>query len=143
MKPINPKKAAMEMSVGTIVTIVLLMTVLVMGLILVRTIFRTATENIDGIDQAVKGEINKLFTEDSSRKIIVYPPTRLIKIKKGSDNLGFGFSIRNVDEDIARFTYSISAMEASCNMKLSEAEDLIALGKKGEITLAADRKSVV
>jgi len=33
------KRAAMEMSVGTIVTIVLLMTVLILGLVLVRSIF--------------------------------------------------------------------------------------------------------
>ena len=49
----------MQMSVGTIVTIVLLMTVLILGLVLVRTIFGGAVENIDNIDQAVKNEINK------------------------------------------------------------------------------------
>ena len=38
------KKAAMEMSVGTIVTIVLLMTVLILGLVLVRTIFSRSEE---------------------------------------------------------------------------------------------------
>jgi len=129
MKPINSKRAAMEMSVGTIVTIVLLMTVLILGLILVRTIFRGAVENINGIDQAVKGEINKLFAEDNSRKIVVYPPTRLIKIQKGEQDLGFGFSIRNIENAAGVFSYSISAEETSCGMRLSEAEDLITLGK--------------
>ena len=124
------KKAAMEMSVGTIVTIVLLMTVLILGLVLVRTIFKGAIENIDGIDQAVKAEINKLFSEDNSKKIVIYPPTRLITIQKGQDNLGFGFSIRNVDADSAKFSYSISAEETNCGMRLSEAEDLITLGKQ-------------
>lgn len=113
MKPITSKKAAMEMSVGTIVTIVLLMTVLILGLILVRTIFKGAVENINGIDQAVKGEINKLFAEDSSRKIVVYPPTRLVKIQKGQQDLGFGFSIRNVEGSASSFSYSISAEETS------------------------------
>ncbi|MCF7910456.1 hypothetical protein K9L16_02175 [Candidatus Pacearchaeota archaeon] len=123
------KKAAMEMSVGTIVTIVLLMTVLVLGLVLVRTIFKGAVENIDGIDQAVKGEINKLFSEDSSRKIVVYPATRKINIKKGEDNLGFGFSIRNVKEESDSFSYEITAVETSCGIKYDQAENLIDLGR--------------
>jgi hypothetical protein len=132
------KKAAMEMSVGTIVTIVLLMTVLILGLVLVRTIFTGAIDNIDGIDQAVKGEINKLFAEGSSKKIVIYPPTKLIRIKKGTDNLGFGFSIRNVEGEAEKFSYSISAEETNCGMSLSEAEDLITLGKKrNDIVISA------
>jgi hypothetical protein len=131
------KKAAMEMSVGTIVTIVLLMTVLILGLVLVRSIFSGAVENIDGIDQAVKNEINKLFSEDASRKIVVYPSSRFITIQKGTNNLGFGFSIRNVDDESAKFTYTVSASEASCSIRLNEADDFISLGSKGQITLAA------
>ena len=130
MKSINSKKAAMEMSVGTIVTIVLLMTVLILGLVLVRTIFFNSVDNINGINQAVKGEINKLFSEDSSRKIVVYPETRLIKIKKGEQDLGFGFSIRNIGESTEKFSYSISAQEASCGMRLADADNLITLGKE-------------
>lgn len=129
---INKKRAAMEMSVGTIVTIVLLMTVLILGLVLVRSIFSSAVENINGIDQAVKNEINKLFAEDSSRKVVVYPSTRKVTIQKGEDSLGFGFSIRNVGEDADKFSYEISAVEVSCpdSMRLSDAEDLIDLGKE-------------
>jgi len=126
------KKAAMEMSVGTIVTIVLLMTVLILGLVLVRTIFSGAVENINGIDQAVKNEINKLFSEDSSRKIVVYPGTRKIIIQKGEENLGFGFSIRNVGEAEDKFSYDITAVELSCqdSMRLSDADELITLGRE-------------
>jgi len=137
------KKAAMEMSVGTIVTIVLLMTVLILGLFLVRTIFRGAVENIDGIDQAVKNEITKLFSEDSSRKIVIYPPTRKISIKKGEEGKGFGLSIRNVLGEDAKFSYEISAQEIKkgCDMRLSEAEDLIGLGREGRnIQLGAGNK---
>jgi len=126
---INSKRAALEMSVGTIVTIVLLMTVLILGLVLVRTIFSGATENIEGIDQAVKNEINKLFAEDSSRRVVVYPPTRQISIQKGEANLGFGFSIRNIGGTEETFSYVVSAVETSCGMDLSVADSLITLGK--------------
>ena len=82
---ISKKQGQMQMSVGTIVTIVLLMTVLILGLVLVRTIFSGAIENIDSIDQSIKSEINKLFAEDDFRKIIIYPPTRVVTIKKGNE----------------------------------------------------------
>lgn len=123
------KKAAMEMSVGTIVTIVLLMTVLILGLVMIRTIFKGSIENINGIDTAVKDQINKLFSEDTSRQIVVYPTSRYVTIKKGEDNLGFGFSIRNVGETEDSFTYDVSAVEASCGMNLDIADKFITLGK--------------
>jgi hypothetical protein len=128
------KDAQMEMSVGTIVTIVLLMTVLILGLILVRSIFSSSVDNIKGIDQAVKNEIKKIFEADSSKKIAVYPETRIITIKKGSDDSGFGFSIRNVYTDASTFSYEVSAVETDCpnSMTLSDADSLISLGKKGD-----------
>ena len=121
----------MEMTMGTLVTIVLLTMALILGGYFVRQIFSGATTSIEGIDQAVKNEINKLFSDDDTRKIVVYPPTRQIIIKKGTDNLGFGFSIRNIQEVNDKFSYEISAVELSCsdNFRLAKADDLIVLGK--------------
>ena len=135
---VKNKKAAMEMSVGTIVTIVLLMTVLILGLILVKTIFKGAVENIEGIDDAVKNEINKLFAEDDLRKIVIFPSSREVVIKKGEDNLGFAFSIRNVGTEAAKFTYEIAATETNCpeSLGLDEADGFISLGKSGEVSIA-------
>lgn len=118
------------MSVGTIVTIVLLMAILVLGLVLIRTIFKGSIENIDGIDTAIKAEIDKLFAENADRKIIIYPPTREIILKKGDDTRGFGLAIRNLGEE-AKFSYDITAQEVSCpdSLRQSEAEDLIALNR--------------
>ena len=101
------KKAAMEMSVGTIVTIVLLMTVLILGLVLVRSIFSSSTSAIDSIDSSVQNEIQKLFAEEG-KLIVIYPTSRQITLKKGKDPSGFAFSIRNPDEG-KDFTYSIQA----------------------------------
>ena len=134
------KKAQMQMSVGSIVTIVLLMTVLILGLVLVRTIFTGAIENIGSIDQSVKNEINKLFAEDDSRKLIVFPPTRQITIKKGNeDNPGFAFSIRNVDITEGTFTYEVFAndpdLKNRCNLNEVEIESWIQVGRTGSITI--------
>jgi len=125
------KKAAMEMSVGTIVTIVLLMTVLILGLVLVNKIFRSSTSSIDQIDQAIQSEITKLFTEEG-KKVVIYPTSREISIKKG-DSGGFGFSIKNNDPADGTFSYEVGASEvsSSCKMTLSDADNLIILGKSG------------
>lgn len=133
------KKAAMEMSVGTIVTIVLLMTVLVLGLVLVRTIFTSAIDNVKGIDTAVKNQINKLFSEDSSRRLIVYPETRRISLKKDSSDAGFAFSIRNVGEEVETFSYNIEATGSSCesSLSLSGAQEYLFIDEESGIEIPA------
>jgi hypothetical protein len=141
------KKGAMELSVGTIVTIVLLMTVLILGLVLVRTIFSGAIENIDSIDQAVKNEINKLFSEDTSRKVVIYPATRLVSIQKGNDKeLGFAFSIRNVETQEGRFSYTVSVNDPNirdnCGINAGEADAWIKAGGQGDVTLPPGNRMV-
>tara|TARA_Y100000034_G_scaffold112542_1_gene146616 strand:+ start:844 stop:1410 length:567 start_codon:yes stop_codon:yes gene_type:complete len=134
------KKAAMEMTIGTMVTIVLLVAVLVMILFFITRITESGIGAIDGIDSAVKTEIDKLFSKDSSKKIIIYPESRKITIKKGEDHLGFGFSIRNTGEEDS-FSYDITAVETGgkgCDLRLSEADGLISLGKqKNSILISA------
>jgi|TARA_Y100000034_G_scaffold74012_1_gene88973 hypothetical protein len=137
---ISKKQGQMQMSVGTIVTIVLLMTVLILGLVLVRTIFSGAIENIDSIDQSIKSEINKLFAEDDFRKIIIYPPTRVVTIKKGNEKpLGFAFSIRNIDVTEGDFTYEVFLndpdIRENCNINIEEAESWIKAGRTGKLTI--------
>jgi len=136
------RKAQMQMSVGTIVTIVLLMTVLILGLVLVRTIFSGAIENVNSIDQSIKTEINKLFAEDDNRKLIVYPPSRLIKIKKGNeDYLGFALSIRNIETKEGEFAYNVFVNDPNirnnCNINAEEAESWIKAGKSGSVKIPA------
>jgi len=55
------KKAAMEMSMGTIVTIVLLMSVLILGLVFVKNIMCSGIILTDDITASVKNEIKGLF----------------------------------------------------------------------------------
>lgn len=58
------KRAAMEMSVGTIVTIVLLMSVLILGLVFIRKIMCSGIVIVDGIDKKVQGQLINLFGTD-------------------------------------------------------------------------------
>ena len=120
------KKAAMEMSVGTIVTIVLLMSVLVLGIFLVQKVFSSGSNAIDSIDNQVQSEIAKLFAEDELN-LAIYPDTRDITIRKGKTPKGFAFSVRNNDVESASFTYEVFAepsfdFSERCGSSFSEAK---------------------
>jgi len=57
----NKKSGAMEMSIGTIVTIAILMVVLVMGMYLVRTIMCSGIILTEEISESVTNEVKGLF----------------------------------------------------------------------------------
>ncbi|RLG12275.1 hypothetical protein DRN73_02960 [Candidatus Pacearchaeota archaeon] len=133
------KKAAMELTMGTLVTIVLLVMVLILGGYFVNKIFFSARGTIDQIDASVKSEVSKLFSSDETKKIVFYPGSRRYEFKKGEKGQGFAFSIRNLGEQAGTFTYNISAIETSCpnSLSLSQANNLISLGKTGSVSIPA------
>ena len=135
LKKITNKKAAMEMSVGTIVTIVLLMSVLVLGIFLVQKIFTTSTNAIDQVDTKIQTEIDNLFSTDTNSKFSTVPKEREVSIKKG-DSGGFAFSIYNRDPltPSGEFSYKTSVFEIASNCQITEpqAESFIILGKENK-----------
>jgi hypothetical protein len=134
------RKAAMEMSVGTIVTIVLLMSVLILGIFLVQKIFSSSSNAISQIDTKIQGEIDRLFS-DEGKKIVVYPKEREINMKKG-DTGGFGFSIMNKEMTNGTFSYLVSANEIGegCTLTKQQADKFITLGKSGSTILNSGDK---
>jgi len=124
----------MEMSVGTIVTIVLLMTVLVLGLVLVRTIFTSATDVVKMTDEQLKKEVNKLFSEEN--KLVIYPDTRRIDIKQSEIN-GVGIGIKNLQTGSIseeKFTYTVEVSDPDLSTKcggvrLTDVESWIVTGR--------------
>lgn len=131
------KAGAMEMSVGTIVTIVLLVTMLILGVVLIKNIFFSATSVVDLTDQQLRSEVNKLFSEDS--KIAIYPSTKLVEIKQDAIN-GVGVGIKNLltgssSETIFNYEVLISDpdLATKCN-GIAEEEVLgwISAGKAGK-----------
>jgi hypothetical protein len=124
------RRAQMEMSIGTIVTIVLLVTLLVLGVVLIKNIFTSAKGVVDLTDEQLRSEINKLFSEDT--KLSIYPGTRYVEIKQDTTD-GVGFGIKNLQEGTAgsnKFSYIISATDvANCGVTKQEAESWMILGK--------------
>lgn len=125
------KNAAMELTMGTMVTIVLLVMVLILGGYFVNKIFFSATKSIDAIDAQVTDQINKLFAEDKTRKLVIYPSTRQVSLEKGEQGDGFAFAIRNTGTETANFTYNIQATQTSCQDSLTpaQADSFFATGK--------------
>jgi hypothetical protein len=127
------KKAALELSMTTIVVLVLAMSMLILGLVLVKTIFSGAKYNVEQMNQKVEDEIGKLFTED--KKIVVYLANNLAEITQG-DNWGVAFGIKNQVS-----SSKIGTSNRDC-VKESEAMSWIRLGKEGSITLAPGQDKV-
>jgi len=133
---INNKKAAMEMSVGTIVTIVLLMSVLVLGMVLITNIFSGAKSSVNQIDEKVKSEINELFKKEGA-KVAFSPSDRKVSLNQGSTNEGFAFSINNKDVVEKTFSYKIFVdidLQQSCGIRATEAESWLLI-KEGRVKL--------
>ena len=121
----------MQMSVGTIVTIVLLMTALIFGLILTRNIFKSATGAVDLTDQQLRNEINKLFAEE--KKLVIYPETRLVEIQQEKID-GVGIGIRNLlvgAEGTNTFSYEV-IVEDAAKCGSANVEDWIEVGGKAD-----------
>ncbi|PIN92202.1 hypothetical protein CO154_01820 [Candidatus Pacearchaeota archaeon CG_4_9_14_3_um_filter_31_7] len=60
---LSRKKAAFEMSITTIVILVIAMTMLILGIVLIRSIMCGAMGLTQDINEKVRGQINKFFTE--------------------------------------------------------------------------------
>lgn len=106
------KRAAMEMSVGTIVTIVLLMSVLVLGLLLIQNIFKGSITSVSSIDEKVKSEINNIFKSEDA-KIAFYPSNKKVTLEQGARAEGFVFAINNENTVSKKFTYQVMVTEST------------------------------
>jgi hypothetical protein len=138
------KKAAMEMSVGTIVTIVLLMAVLVLGLVLIQRIFSSSTNAVDNVDSQIQNEITKLF-QDEGGTLVVYPSSRELTLKiKDSTPKGFAFAVKNDGVESKTFSYIVYSEDVSkCGSSFSKQKaDSLLLGASGSFTLGPNSDTV-
>jgi len=122
----------MELSVSTIVIIVLAMSMLIFGLILIRNIFGGGTQAIDTINDQVTNEINKMFGED--KRVVIYPAVNPIVVRSGKQS-GFALGIRNklsgIQAQNAEFSYEIkpiSDVEQDCGVTQEAILDLFVAG---------------
>ncbi len=131
------KKGAMELSIGTIIIIVIALAFLILGLILVKQIFFSATNNVDILDQKVQSEIQKLFTEE--KRIVVYLSNNIAKPKQGEE-WGVAFAIKNLEMgtgSASDFNYVVNVVDSSsCNLRPEQALTYIKLGRAETMSIA-------
>ena len=82
MRAIREKKGALELSIGTIVVIVIAMAMLILGLVLVRNISELSTGTVDEIDDQVRSQIRNLFNDDSGNIVVKLGSANIAKAKK-------------------------------------------------------------
>jgi len=132
----SSKKGAVELSIGTIVIIVLAMSMLILGIVLVKNIFGTGIDVVKMTDSQLKNQVGKLFGED--KRVVVYPDSRIIDVKVGADGK-FGIGIKNLlrtsDASEASFSYEVVVddenIQKKCGMSQSQALGLIQTGGSG------------
>ncbi|MCR4285045.1 MAG: hypothetical protein NUV97_03310 [archaeon] len=133
------KKGAIELSIGTIVIIVLAMSMLILGLVLVKNIFSGASSNILQMNDKVKDQINMLFVED--QKTVVYLPNQKAEIKQNED-WGIAFAIKNLQGgtiEAGRFSYdtivSDPDVRKKCGVSEKDVESWIKTGRSDQTTI--------
>ncbi|MCK4650505.1 hypothetical protein KAT36_04735 [Candidatus Pacearchaeota archaeon] len=136
----SDKRGAIEMSIGTIVIVVLSMSMLILGMILVQNIFGGASENVLQMNDKVRGEINKLFVED--KRTVVYLPNQIASIEQ-NEEWGVAFGIKNLARgtvDVGRFRYDVTVSDpdvrTKCGVDERTIEGWIKTGRSDDVTIA-------
>lgn len=80
---VTNRKGALELSIGTIVVIVIGMSMLILGLVLVRTIFSGSTKSVNDLNEQVQSEIIDLFDDDSGNLVVQLGSVDTAKVKPG------------------------------------------------------------
>lgn len=129
----DDNRGAIEMSIGTIVTIVLAMSMLILGMVLVKNIFSGSSDNVLQMNDQVKDQINKLFTED--KKTVIYLSNQIAQIEQ-NENWGVGFAIKNLQKGSVQgstFSYEVVVsdpdLQTKCGISDSQAQSWITAGR--------------
>ncbi|PIN78074.1 hypothetical protein COV15_00225 [Candidatus Woesearchaeota archaeon CG10_big_fil_rev_8_21_14_0_10_34_12] len=143
MRSITNKRAALELSIGTMVIIILAITMLILGLALVRNIFKSSMYNVDQMSNKIEEELNKLFSE--GKKIAIYGANNIFEPKQG-DSWGVAFGVKSFETGIdaaTKFSYIVSVassdeeIKQNCGSEWSKAKAIswIVAGKTSDFTL--------
>jgi hypothetical protein len=103
------KKGAMELSIGTIVIIVLAMSMLILGMVLVRTIFSGAQNVVQMNNDQLAKEMASIYGQDMA--VALYPNVDILDITPGEPS-AFAIRIRNLlsgDTSQGDFSYEVTA----------------------------------
>ena len=127
------KKGAMELSISTIVIIVLAMSMLILGLVLVKNIFTGSTQSINILNEKTQAEIIGMLGNENADVGVKLGPDKLAKISPGTDDFGVAIGAKTLDgsaTDESRLQYKLKLSDTdreSCLTILgkTKTEDLL------------------
>ena len=133
------RKGAIELSISTIVVIVLAMSMLILGIILIRNLFQGATYNVKSLNEGVESEIKSLFEKSNELKVYVYLPDNRAEVEQGK-SFGVAFGIKNRargESQSSRFSWEIGASDVGkgCQLSLAQADSYLKLSDTGSVDL--------
>ena len=82
------KKAAFEMSVSTVIIIVLAVSMLIVGLAFIGNLRKFSLDTIDNLQRKTMDEVNRLFTDENQKIVIYLGEDKIAPISAGTDNKG-------------------------------------------------------
>ena len=135
------KRAAMELSVGTIVIIVIAMLTLILGIVLVKNIFEGSSDNILTMNDKVKDQINKLFVE--GKKTVVYASNQKVEIEQ-NEEWGVAFAIKNLERgtsEVGNFEYEVKLSDPEgakkrCGIGEADIMNWIQTGRTSKVAIS-------
>lgn len=89
------KRAAFEMSVSTMIIIVLAVVFLILALTLIRNIFGSATQSVDVVNDQVMSQLRALFT-DENQKIVIKLSDNTADIRADNTPIGIAVAARTL-----------------------------------------------
>lgn len=136
------KKAALEMSIGTIVIMVIAVTMLILGIVLVRSIMCAGMQMTDEISKGMRAEIIKLFGSDSYG-VRCMGEGGGSEVKLGSGGRRAIACIIKVDENV-EYELDVKKIESLKGASTSTIEKwVINEGWTGRVSPGGDGKDVV
>jgi hypothetical protein len=111
------KKGAIELSIGTIVVVVLAISMLMLGLVLIGKIRAGTTESIDTITRNLQSQISILLVDERA-DVVVYLKDRTASIKPDTDLFGIAIGAKTKDgsvTDRTRLQYMLKLDESERN----------------------------
>ena len=120
------KRAAFELSVSTMIIIVLAVVFLILALTLLRRIFGGATESVNVKNDQMMNQLRSLFT-DENQKILIKLPDNTANIRADNQPIGIAIAARtvygNAPGNYSGIQYSLELMKTSdCYKKLGQTQ---------------------
>jgi hypothetical protein len=119
MRAINlkNKRGAFEMSMSTIIIIVLSVSFLILGLVLLKNIYGASSKSINILDEKLGSELQKIFTDENKNLVIYLGEDKKASVRAGTTDFGVGIAAQTINnvrlEDKSKVQYQITLDESS------------------------------